>query len=190
MASSRIDSLATTIAESAQELRTLLAQHGMAEPSFSADCPASTVLPPAVDEARNVLLRTACEIQDLLLDPANLLRSYAVHANLVLLHFIQQFNIGQLVPVAGETKTITFAALAEQCGLPDADVHRLVRHAMAMRVFEQVGDNETIESLKRFPSSSDPSQSGFALANNSLTLYDALAQSPARAATFAASKRG
>jgi hypothetical protein len=78
MASSRIDSLATTIAESAQELRTLLAQHDMAEPSFSADCPPSTSLPPAVDEARNALLHAACEIQDLLLDPADLLRSYAV----------------------------------------------------------------------------------------------------------------
>jgi 6-hydroxytryprostatin B O-methyltransferase len=60
----------------------------------------------------------------------------------VSLHFIQQFNIAQLVPVTGETKTISFAALAEQCGLPEADVRRLLRHAMTMRVFEQVGDNE------------------------------------------------
>lgn len=77
MSSSRIESLATTIAESAQELRTLLAQHGLEEPSFAADYPTSMALPPAVDEARNALLHAACEIQDLLLDPADLLRSYA-----------------------------------------------------------------------------------------------------------------
>lgn len=77
MSQSRIESLATTIAESAQELRTLLAQHGLKEPSFAADYPTSMALSPAVDEARNALLHAACEIQDLLLDPADLLRSYA-----------------------------------------------------------------------------------------------------------------
>lgn len=75
--SSRIESLATTIADSAQQLRTLLAQHGIEEPSFSATCPPSLALPPPVEAARNALLHAACEIQDLLLDPADLLRSYA-----------------------------------------------------------------------------------------------------------------
>ncbi|QQK40505.1 Sterigmatocystin 8-O-methyltransferase [Penicillium digitatum] len=220
MVSSRIESLASVIAESAHELRTLLAEHSLEEPSFAADCPISIALPPAVDAARNALLHAACEIQDLLLDPADLLRTYATHAHLVSLHFIQQFNVAQLVPTSGGA--ITFAALADQCGLPEADVCRLLRHAMTIRIFDEPRDNEvvhtrasmllreegihgwigstcenawpgatkTMESLKRFPGSSDPTQSGFALANNNLTLYAALAQCPQRAATFAASKRG
>lgn len=77
MVPSRIESLANIIAQSAQELRDLLAQYGLEEPSFSAECPSSGALPPAVDKARNALLHAACEIQDLLLDPADLLRSYA-----------------------------------------------------------------------------------------------------------------
>ncbi|RAK78821.1 S-adenosyl-L-methionine-dependent methyltransferase [Aspergillus fijiensis CBS 313.89] len=52
------------------------------------------------------------------------------------------------------------------------------------------GATRTIEALTRFPGSEEPTESGFALANNGQALYEALAQSPARAATFAASKRG
>ncbi|KAJ5825967.1 Sterigmatocystin 8-O-methyltransferase [Penicillium riverlandense] len=203
MTSSTIESLATTIAKSAQELRTLLAQHDLEEPSFAADCPPSMDLPPAVDEARNTLLHAACEIQDLLLDPADLLRSYATHAHLVSLHFIQQFNIAQLVPTGG--KTTTFAVLAKQCGLPEADVRRLLRHAMSIRVFDEPRDNEVVHTRASMllrqegihgwigstcENSWVAATRGFALANNNLTLYEALAQSPERGATFAANKRG
>ncbi|RAH87431.1 S-adenosyl-L-methionine-dependent methyltransferase [Aspergillus japonicus CBS 114.51] len=216
---SRIESLATTIADSAQQLRTLLAQYEIDEPSFAATCPPSLALPPPVEAARNALLHAACEIQDLLLDPADLLRSYAIHAHLIALHFIQQFNIAHLVPPTG---TISFAALSAQCHVPEADVRRLLRHAMTIRVFDEPAENEvahtrasmllrqegihgwigstcanswpgatrTIEALQRFPGSEEPHESGFALANDGRALYEALAQSPARAATFAASKRG
>lgn len=175
MVSSRIESLASVIAESAHELRTLLAEHSLEEPSFAADCPISIALPPAVDAARNALLHAACEIQDLLLDPADLLRTYATvsqpspfslsafwggtrypglqtsnqtfyqqHAHLVSLHFIQQFNVAQLVPTSGGA--ITFAALADQCGLPEADVCRLLRHAMTIRIFDEPRDNEVVHT--------------------------------------------
>lgn len=77
MAPSRIQFLATTIAESAQQLRSLLVEHELDEPSFAAECPPSLALPPSIDDVRNNLLNAACEIQDLLLDPTDLLRSYA-----------------------------------------------------------------------------------------------------------------
>ncbi|GLA09588.1 hypothetical protein AnigIFM60653_011919 [Aspergillus niger] len=217
--SSRIEFLATTIADSVQQLRILLAQHGIEEPSFSATCSPSLALPPHVEAARNALLHAACEIQDLLLDPADLLRSYASHAYLIALHFIQEFNIAHLVPPNG---IISFAALFTQCNVPEADVRCLVRHAMTICVFDEPAENEvahtrasmllrqegfhgwigstctnswpgairTVEALKRFPGSEELNESGFALANNGLVLYDVLSQSPTRAATFAASKRG
>ncbi|KAJ6005139.1 Sterigmatocystin 8-O-methyltransferase [Penicillium herquei] len=203
MASSQIDHLVSTITKSAQELRTLLAQHDLKEPSFSSDCPTSIDFPPAVDEARNNLLHAACEIQDLLLEPADLLRSYAAHANLVSLHFIQQFNIAKLVPAYGEP--VTFAELAEQCGLPEGDVRRLLRHAMTIRVFDEPNENEVVHTRASMllrqegihgwigstcENSWPGATRGFALANNNLALYSALSQSPERAATFAASKRG
>ncbi|KNG81606.1 hypothetical protein ANOM_010133 [Aspergillus nomiae NRRL 13137] len=216
---SRIEALATTIADSAKQLQSLLAQHGIDEPSFAATCPPSLALPPPVEAVRNALLHAACEIQDLLLDPADLLRSYATHAHLIALHFIQQFNIAHLVPPNG---TITFLTLSAQCNVPEADVRRLLRHAMTIRVFDEPAESEvahtrasmllrqegfhgwigstcanswpgatrTIEALKRFPGSEEPNESGFALANSGLALYDVLSQSPDRAATFAASKRG
>ncbi|KAJ5957432.1 hypothetical protein N7501_011711 [Penicillium viridicatum] len=42
------------------------------------------------------------------------------HAHLVSLHFIEQFNIAQLVPTSGGA--INFAALADKYGLSEADV--------------------------------------------------------------------
>lgn len=98
MAPSRLESLATTIAESTQELRTLLAQHGLEEPSFEADYLPSIALPPAADEARNALLHAACEIQDLLLDPADLLRSYAA---------VSQFSSFPHVPLSGAYRLVS-----------------------------------------------------------------------------------
>lgn len=60
------------------------------------------------------------------------------------LHFIQQFNIAKLVPVGGGTTT--FAVLAEQCGLPEADVRRLLRHAMTIRVFDEPHEDEVVHT--------------------------------------------
>ncbi|UDD63752.1 hypothetical protein AFCA_011013 [Aspergillus flavus] len=200
---SRIEALATTIADSANQLQSLLAQHGIDEPSFAATCPPSLALPPPVEAARNALLHAACEIQDLLLDPADLLRSYATnkHANLIALHFIQQFNIGHLVPPDG---TITFSTLSAQCNVPEADVRRLLRHAMTIRVFDEPAESEVAHTRASMllrqegfhgwigstcANSWPGATRGFALANSGLALYDVLSQSPDRAATFAASKR-
>lgn len=60
------------------------------------------------------------------------------------LHFIQQFNIAQLVPTSGATTT--FAAIAAQCGLPEVDVRRLLRHAMTIRVFDEPREGEVIHT--------------------------------------------
>lgn len=66
------------------------------------------------------------------------------HAHLVSLDFIQQFNIAKLVPTGGGTTT--FAILAEQCGLPEADVRRLLRHAMTIRVFDEPHENAVVHT--------------------------------------------
>ncbi|PYH38637.1 uncharacterized protein BO87DRAFT_455370 [Aspergillus neoniger CBS 115656] len=183
--SSRIESLATTITDSAQQLQTMLAQHGIKEPSFSATCPPSLALPPPVEAARNALLHTAIK-----------------HTHLITLHFIQEFNITHLVP---PNRTISFAALSTQYNVPEADVRRLIHHAMTIRVFNKPAKNEVTHTrasiLLRQEDFHDwirltctnnwpGATKGFALANNGLALYNILSQSPTRTTTFAASKRG
>ena len=50
------------------------------------------------------------------------------------LQAISRLNIASLVPIGGQT---TFAKIAEQTGLEERAVRRLLRHAMTMRVFRE-----------------------------------------------------
>lgn len=56
------------------------------------------------------------------------------------LHFTQQFNIAQIV--LASSGAITFAALADKYGLPEADMRRLVHHT----IFEGPRNNEAVHT--------------------------------------------
>ncbi|KAI1460025.1 S-adenosyl-L-methionine-dependent methyltransferase [Annulohypoxylon moriforme] len=151
---------------------------------------------------RERILDFAFEIYNLLLDPAELLRTHASHANLISLHFIQRFNIATIVPVdAG----ISYANIASACGQLEQTVQRILRHAIGLQIFREERSSpssddapliyhtpaslllrnpsyhawmgatceeswpaatRTVDALTAFPSASEPTESGWALAHS------------------------
>ncbi|KAI1408087.1 S-adenosyl-L-methionine-dependent methyltransferase [Hypoxylon sp. FL1857] len=83
---------------------------------------------------RERILDVAFEIYNLLLDPAELLRTHASHANLIALHFIQRFNIATIVP---PDSGISYSAIASSCGQLEQTVKRILRHAVGLQVFRE-----------------------------------------------------
>ncbi|KAI0138094.1 S-adenosyl-L-methionine-dependent methyltransferase [Hypoxylon sp. NC0597] len=89
---------------------------------------------PSAATTRERILDVAFEIYNLLLDPAELLRTHASHANLISLHFIQRFNIAAIVP---PDSGITYSAIASSCGQLEQTVRRILRHAIGLQVFRE-----------------------------------------------------
>lgn len=58
-------------------------------------------------------------------------------ANNIVLQFIYRFNIAQLVPPTG---AISADDIAKECKQPKRDVVRLMRHATALRLFDEAED--------------------------------------------------
>ncbi|KAI1212599.1 S-adenosyl-L-methionine-dependent methyltransferase [Annulohypoxylon truncatum] len=199
---------------------------------------------PGAATARERILDFAFEIYNLLLDPAELLRTHASHANLISLHFIQRFNIATIVP---PDSGISYSTIASACGQLEQTVQRILRHAIGLQIFREEHPSSdvtfvyhtpaslllrdpsfgawmgatceeswpaatrTVDALTAFPSASEPTESGWALAHSTppfptgissasdqsssdgggaspspprQSLYDIIACSPARAARF------
>lgn len=74
MHSSRILELASAISTSVGSINEYLELKGLPTPSFDPDAPRS--LPDEIDAARNAVLDATLELHDLLLEPADLLRTF------------------------------------------------------------------------------------------------------------------
>ncbi|KAI0883766.1 S-adenosyl-L-methionine-dependent methyltransferase [Annulohypoxylon maeteangense] len=220
---------------------------------------------------RERILDSAFEIYNLSLDPAELLRTHASvdrspfltltisaqphqrsqltrylpiqHANLITLHFIQRFQIANIIP---PDSGLTYGAIATASGQSEQTIRRILRHSIGLLIFRESPPSpssanttplihhtpaslllrtpsfnawiaatceeswpaatRTVDALATFPAASEPSESGWALAHSSnrpsepsepsdddasqspprQSLYDAIANDPARAARFAA----
>ena len=73
MHSNRILELASVISTSVSSINQYLGSTGLPTPSFDPDAP--RVLPDKIDAARNAVLDATSELHDLLLEPADLLRT-------------------------------------------------------------------------------------------------------------------
>lgn len=159
---SRLTHLATSILESVAKLEEMLSQQGRPSPSFDEDAPVLSGLPKDTVNVRDLIIDSAAEIQDLLQGPLDIMyrhgsvssnslphpynSAYCVKCrnamsltpskfnNFVSLQAISRFNIAKLVPAGGHT---TFGDIAKQTGLEEHAVHRVLRHAMTMRVFRE-----------------------------------------------------
>ncbi|XDG04424.1 hypothetical protein ABKA04_004039 [Annulohypoxylon sp. FPYF3050] len=89
---------------------------------------------------------------------------------------ISRFKIASLVPIGGRT---TFADIAEQTGLEEHAIRRLLRHAMAMRVFKEPEPGVMVDAFEKWPGSSEPNHTGVSLANNTEdSIYQVLDKNP------------
>ncbi|KAI1380126.1 sterigmatocystin 8-O-methyltransferase [Hypoxylon crocopeplum] len=205
---SRLSQLAALIRESVTKLEETLSAQGFQSPSFDEDAPQS--LPRDTVDMTDVIIDCAAELQDLLLGPLEAIYRNAAHTNCVSLQAISRFKIASLVPIGGQT---TFAKIAEQTGLEERVVRRLLRHAMMMRVFQEpepgvvahtkaskvltnpaandwcrTGTEEIhmVDALQKWPGSPEPNHTGFSLANNTEdSIYQVLERNPERAYRFA-----
>ncbi|KAK9444939.1 sterigmatocystin 8-O-methyltransferase [Metarhizium brunneum] len=129
---SRLTQLAASILDSVSRLEATLSMQACPLPSFDQDAP--TLLPKDAIGIRDSIIDCAAEIQDLLLGPFDMLYMHGSVNSSVSLQAISRFKIAELVPLGGRT---TFASIAQEIGLGERTVRRLLRHATTMRVFHE-----------------------------------------------------
>ncbi|RAH84214.1 O-methyltransferas-like protein [Aspergillus japonicus CBS 114.51] len=131
MASSRIVELATRISENTAIVDAYLRENQLPSPSFDEDGPVDFAIQgEEVKKAHEEAIALSWELHRLLLGPSHFLRPVP---NGLSLQAISKHDIATKVPVHGK---ISYAALAQQCGLSEINTRRFVRYAIVHhRVF-------------------------------------------------------
>ncbi|KAI9732978.1 MAG: hypothetical protein M1818_007411 [Claussenomyces sp. TS43310] len=134
---SRLVSLAQTIARQTEIVDGYLRDHGGAYPSFEADGPLQfPSLPRKVQQARQAALEATTELKDLITGPAEMVRWMSWDfQNQTSLSAMNHFKIANSFPVGS---TATFAEISKKVNLDEMNVRRLMRHAMTNRIFKEV----------------------------------------------------
>ncbi|KAK2749379.1 hypothetical protein FQN57_006311 [Myotisia sp. PD_48] len=122
--------LATTISNSVARLQEVLTAEGIPPLSFQENAPIE--LPKGALEARDAVLDATAELHDLILDPLTLLFKNAANNNLVSQQAISRLGIANIVPLGGQ---VSYADIAQEVGLSESMIKRVVRHAMTMHIF-------------------------------------------------------
>ncbi|KAI1500603.1 sterigmatocystin 8-O-methyltransferase [Biscogniauxia marginata] len=159
--------LAAKISSSVAEFQELLSAQGVPSPSFAEDSP--ECLPAFLMSLVFKFSALSFEI-----------------SNLVSIDAICRFRIADMIPPGGQT------------GLEEPLVRRLLRHAMAMRIFREPepaqdgwpASARMVDAMQKWPSSEEPNETGFSLANNTdKSVYEVLSEDPMRAMRFASSMK-
>ncbi|KAH3967279.1 hypothetical protein HBI24_208500 [Parastagonospora nodorum] len=135
MSTSRMIQLATTISKNAEVVDSYLNSRDLPTPSFDAECPERLLFGHGeeIDGARQAVVDATDELQALMLGPTGLLSSL-FHNSLLSIQAILRFNLLDFPPGKEET-TFTELAAHANCGLQEPEIRRLLRHAMAYRIF-------------------------------------------------------
>ncbi|TVY93429.1 O-methyltransferase, partial [Lachnellula willkommii] len=123
--SSRIAELGALISSNTQKIDEYLVSNSLPSPSFDEDGPVKLNLSAEIESARAALLNATAELQALLQSPDDLLRPIL---NGTSLEAISRYDMARKIPIGG---SISFQELADQCGLYEPDVRRIVRFAIA-----------------------------------------------------------
>ncbi|KAH9997808.1 sterigmatocystin 8-O-methyltransferase [Xylariaceae sp. FL0662B] len=213
----RIVELAAKISASVDELQELLSARGLPSPSFEGDSP--ECLPADMSHLQDAVLDATAELHELLLDPMSLVFKFSAISNMISLDAVCRFHIADMIPPGGQ---VSFGDISKQTGLDESLVRRLIRYAMAMRIFKEPepgmvahtkvskfltipyanawlshGAQEAwpasarmVDAMQKWPSSEEPNETGFCLANNTeKSIYGVLGEDPVRAARFASAMK-
>ncbi|KAK8115789.1 S-adenosyl-L-methionine-dependent methyltransferase [Apiospora sp. TS-2023a] len=126
----RIVELAAQISASVSEMQKRLSDQGVPSPTFGEESPPS--FPADMYSLRSEILDATSELNELLTEPLMLIFKFAGISNLISIDTICRLGILDMVPAGGK---ISFAEIAEKTGLSHVEVRRVLRHAMAMRIF-------------------------------------------------------
>ncbi|KAI8944221.1 S-adenosyl-L-methionine-dependent methyltransferase [Xylaria longipes] len=168
--------LASRIATNTSKVSEYLARNNLPQPSVHVDTPPYGPLPKdtpteIVDLRQSVLDDTA-ELQYLMLGPRDYLFSNFSHNTLLPLQAATRFSLARNLPVDGET---TFSEMAASCGVSESDIRRLVRYAVAQRVFEEPRPGVIVHSAASRLLAEDPGVHDY-IATCSDELWQAAAQ--------------
>ncbi|KAF2805009.1 putative O-methyltransferase [Mytilinidion resinicola] len=127
MSNSRIIQLAQLITSQTSVVDKHIRDTGLVQPSFNEDDFAQSTQPspPEVERAKKSVIEATIELRQLLEGPMKLL---VPDSNFFPLAAISRFNIASNVPI---NSSISFANLAEACGLLEHDLHRIIRYTAA-----------------------------------------------------------
>ncbi|KAI1123475.1 S-adenosyl-L-methionine-dependent methyltransferase [Nemania abortiva] len=213
----RITELSARIAANTSKISEYLSANNLPYPSFGCDTPLYGAIPndaPEMQALRQSLIDDTAELRHLMLGPRDYLTSFVPNA-LLPQQAVTRFGLARNLPVGSET---TFAEMAASSGLTESNVRKLVRYAVAQKIFEEprpgiithsaasrllaedpavhdyvaaCSDDlwqaaaQTCNAMVKFPTSEEPFETGFSLANNtSKSLYDFLSEFPERSSRF------
>ncbi|TVY81049.1 O-methyltransferase gsfB, partial [Lachnellula suecica] len=134
LAMSRIRELARIIAYHTDNIDQYLISNNHPSPSFEIGVPEASSIPVALQKSRELVIEATTELKELLQGPKELLMTNS-SSQLLSLRAIYHYRMAQTFPVGGEA---TFQQISESCGLNEPDVRRILRHAMAHRIFREV----------------------------------------------------
>ena len=130
---SRLTELSSVISTNTNRLQEYFVSAGLPMPSFDIGAPVDISLPPDVELLRERVLDASTELNELLLGPRETMVdwqfNYYVPWNAIL-----QYKLAQIFPVGEEA---SFEHIAEKSGLSLSLVRRLLRHAIANRIFKE-----------------------------------------------------
>ncbi|KAF2236496.1 putative O-methyltransferase [Viridothelium virens] len=131
---SRIVELSSIVASNTLKLDQYFASAGVPTPSFDIDAPVNIPLPPDLESLRESILDASTELNELLLGPRETMVDWQFNYY-VPLHAISHYKLAHTFPVGEEA---SFEDIAEKSGLSTPLVRRLLRHAIANRIFKEV----------------------------------------------------
>ncbi|KAK5111515.1 hypothetical protein LTR85_011863 [Meristemomyces frigidus] len=107
---------------------------GLPHPSFDGKASLDVIYPPDIENCRGVLVEAAQELVELVQGPRQLVRSQIMSQNFIYYDFIQKFDIARKVS-RHEEGEVSYSDLAADTGLDISSLRRMLRFAIAHRVF-------------------------------------------------------
>ncbi|KAI0145085.1 S-adenosyl-L-methionine-dependent methyltransferase [Xylariaceae sp. FL1272] len=132
----RISELSTRISTSTARICEYLSSNGIPFPSFSIDAPLYGAVPdvPEMQMLRRSIIDDTAELRRLMLGPRDYLTDLAIPNTLLPLQAVTRFGLARTLPVGDE---MTFSRMAEGSGLTESSTKKIVRFAIAMKIFEE-----------------------------------------------------
>lgn len=142
---SHIAELSARIAANTAKVDEYYSTHSLPTPSFDAGAPPRSLIPATetdIEAARQAVILDTRELNQLMLGPREHIFSY--HPNQLLSQLvIVRFGLARTVPIDGEA---TFADIAAASGLGETQVRKVIRHAIAHRIFQEPRPGVVIHS--------------------------------------------
>ncbi|KAI1660016.1 sterigmatocystin 8-O-methyltransferase [Daldinia decipiens] len=209
----RIVELAAQISTSVAELQERLSAQGVPSPSFAEDNP--EFLPANVAHLQDAVLDATAELNELLMDPLTLIFKFGAISNLVSIDTICRFHIADMIPAGGQVsfgeiaektgldKLLVRRLLRHAMAMrilrepePGMVAHTKVSQFLTIpyiNAWVNFENKDTwpactriVDAIQKWPSSEEPNQTGFCLANNTdKSVYEVLGTDPTRAMRFA-----